>query len=177
MKMKTLTIYPPIVMLIGILIPPLLYAQQNQNTQKSNPVIEDLKQRVSELEKTLQTVENVEKLNLQAKLAEANAKLANTEFGKFERELKDSNNKWLREWSYWFLGIIGLFVVILAGVSAVFWYWLRSRADGLIADKVEESLIGFKESLKELGILKNQLLVLEKGTCSLYIREHYSLNL
>ena len=39
------------------------------------------KKRVSKLEKQLQTVENVEKLDLQAQLAEANAKLIDTEFG------------------------------------------------------------------------------------------------
>ena len=48
------------------------------------------------MEKQLQTVENVEKMDLQAKLADANAKLANTEFGKFERKLRDSNDDWLR---------------------------------------------------------------------------------
>ena len=78
--------------LLGM-IPPLLSAQQNQNLQKSDPEIEAIKKRVSELEKQLQTVENVEKLDLQAKLTDANAKLANAEFGKFERELRDFNNK------------------------------------------------------------------------------------
>ena len=65
-------------------------------------------------------MENVEKLDLQAKLAEANAKLADADFGKFERELKDSNDKWLREWSYWFLGVIGFFVVIQSVVLVPF---------------------------------------------------------
>ena len=107
--------------LLGM-IPPPLPAQQNQNQE-----IEALKKRVSELEKQLQTVENIEKLDLQAKLADANAKLANAEFDKFERELRDSNDKWLREWSYWFLGVIGTFVVITAGVSAIFWFWLNPQ--------------------------------------------------
>ena len=77
--------------LLGM-IPPPLPAQQNQNQE-----IEALKKRVSELEKQLQTVENIEKLDLQAKLADANAKLANAEFGKFERELRDSNRNWLNQ--------------------------------------------------------------------------------
>ena len=89
-----------LVALLGI-ISLLLPAQQNQNAQKSDPEIEVLEKRVSELEKQLRTVENVEKIDLQAKLAEANAKLVNADFGKFERGLKDSNDKWLREWSNW----------------------------------------------------------------------------
>ena len=85
------------------------------------------KKRVSEIEKQLQTMENVEKLDLQAKLAEANAKLANAEFGKFERELKDSNDKWLRD------GVLGsvsrcnwsFCLAINDRVGAVFWFWLK----------------------------------------------------
>ena len=40
----------------------LLPAQQNQNAQKSNPQIEALKKRVSEMEKKLQAVENAKNL-------------------------------------------------------------------------------------------------------------------
>ena len=145
------------------LIPPSLPAQQNQSPQYSAQEFEILKNRVSELEKQLQTVENVEKMELQAELAEARAELLNAEFGKFERELRDSNDKWLRTWSHWFLGIIGFFALTLLGVSAVFWYWLKSRADRLIADQIEKNLNGFKESLKESGILKNQLADLEEA--------------
>ena len=94
--MKKFIVYLLLWALLGM-IPPPLPAQQNQNQE-----IEALKKRVAELEKQLQTVENVEKLDLQAKLADANAKLANAEFGKFERELRDSNNKWLRNWSIGF---------------------------------------------------------------------------
>ena len=86
-----------LVVLLGMM-PLLLPAQQNQNAQKADTEIEALKKRISEIEKQLQTVENVEKLDLQAKLAEANAKLANAEFGKFERQLWDSNSEWLRNW-------------------------------------------------------------------------------
>ena len=130
-------------MLLGMMPSPLP-AQQNQNAQKLEQKIEALEKRVSELEKQLQTVENVEKMDLQAKLAEANTKLINAEFGKFEGGLRHSNNKWLREWSSWFLGIIGVFVAILIGVGAVFWFWLRSRADGFIADEVEKISTGLR---------------------------------
>ena len=84
-----------LVALLGMISPPLP-AQQNQNSQKANTQVEALEKRVSELEKQLQIVENVEKLDLQAQLAEANAKLANAEFSKFERDLRDSNDEWLR---------------------------------------------------------------------------------
>ena len=137
--------------LLGM-IPPLLFAQQDQNAQKSDPEIETLKKRVSELEKQLQTVENVEKLDLQAKLAEANAKLANAEFGKFERGLKDSNDERMRNWVILFLAIVST-----AGVA--FWFVVKS----LIVDRVEKNLNGFKEALKESGILKNQLEELEEA--------------
>ena len=148
------------------LIPPSLPAHQHQSPQYSAQEFETLKKRVSELEKQLQVVENVEKMELQTNLAEANAKLLNSEFGKFKRELKDSNDEWLGKWSERFVitlvSIIGTAVAILIGVGASFGYWLKSRANQLIADKVEESLNGFKDALKELGILKNQLRVLEK---------------
>ena len=151
--------------LLGI-IPPLVPAQQNQNSKHTTQEIQALKNRVSELEKQLQSVENLEKMELQVKLTEANAKLVNAEFGKFERELKGSNDEWLGKWSDRFVGIIvGIIVVavtILSTVGGVFWFWLRSTSDRLIADEVEKSLNGFKDSLKELGILKNQLRILER---------------
>ena len=138
------------------------FAQQNQTTQKPNPEIEALKNRILELENKLQTVESVEKMELATKLAEANAKLRNAEFNKFKNELRESNNQWLKSWGTWFLTIIGIFVAILLGVSAVFWFWLRSRADQLIADSVEKSLNGFKEAVAQQEVIRNQLEVLEK---------------
>ena len=154
-----------IALLLGVLLgmmPPLLLAQQNQKPQKSDSEIEVVKKRVSELEKQLQTVENVEKLDLQAKLADANAKLANVDFEKFERKLRDSNDQWLQGWGAGFVGVIGFFVVVIGGVGAIFWFWLRSTANQLIADEVEKNLTSFKDALKELGILKNQLGILER---------------
>ena len=82
-----------------MIVLPVSFAQQNQSAQKSNPEIETLKKRISALESKLQTVENVEKMELAAKLAEAQASLANAKFGKFERELRDSNNIGLTQMS------------------------------------------------------------------------------
>ena len=140
--------------LLGV-IPSLLPAQQNENPQKSDTEFEVLEKRVSELEKQLQTVENAEKMDLQAKLAEAKTKLADAEFGKFERKLRDSNDEWLRAWSTWFLVIIGTFVIIIGGA---FWFLVKS----LIANTVEKNLNGFKAAMAQLDILKNQQKVLEK---------------
>ena len=143
-----------LVALLGM-IHPLLLAQQNQNPQKSDTEIEALKKRVSELEKQLQSVENLEKIELQAKLAEANTKLINAGVDKYERGLRDSNDEWLRNWGIAFLAFLSV-------VGLGFWSWLKSRADRLIADEVKKNINGFKEALKELGILKNQIEILEK---------------
>ena len=145
-------------LLLGTLfgmIPILLSAQQSQNRQQSDSEIEALKKRVSELEKQLQTVENVEKLDLQAKLAEANTKLADAEFGKFERGLRDSNNEWLRN----------RVIILLAFLSVVgigIWSWLKNRTNQLIATEVEKNINGFKEAVKAQDEIKNQLRGLEK---------------
>ena len=142
-----------LVALLGM-IPPLLPAQQNQSAQKSDPEIEALKKRVSELEKELQTVENVEKMDLQAKLAEANTKLINAGVDKYKWELRDSNDKWLRNWGIFFLGFLSV-------VGVGIWSWVKRRTNQLIANTVEKNLNGFKEALKELDILKNQQRVLK----------------
>ena len=139
---------------LSIIILPPLFAQQDQNLRKPDPEIAALKQRISELESKLQTVENVEKMELAAKLADANAKLRNAEIDKFKRELKDTNNEWLRTWSLWFVGILGFLVVVIGGA---FWSWLRFRADQLIANSVETSLNGFKEAVGQVDILKDEL--------------------
>ncbi len=139
---------------LSIIILPLLFAQPDQSTPKSNTEVEALKERISKLESKLQTVENVEKMELTAKLAEAQAKLRNAEIDKFRRELRDANDEWLRTWSLWFVGIIGFLVLIVGGA---FWFWLRSRTDQLIADSVEKSLTGFKEAVGQVHTLKNEL--------------------
>ena len=147
--------------LLGMISPPLP-AQQNQSAEKSEQKIEALEKRIAELEKQLQTVENVEKLDLQAKLAEANAKLASAEFGKFERELRDSNDDWLQSWTSGFLGVIGVFVAIFIGVGAIFWFWLRSTANRLIADEVGKSIERFTNAVNEQNVIKERLGMLEK---------------
>ena len=144
------------------IIPSLLPAQQNQTPQQLAQEIEALKNKVLELEKQLQIVENVEKMELQAQLAEAkakhadaNAKLINTEFEKFKRELRIDNEERMRSWSYWLIGILS-FIAVASGTAV--WFSLNS----LIAVRVEKSLDGFKKGLKELDILKNQLRESEK---------------
>ena len=137
------------------------FAQQNQNTQKSDPEVEVLKKRISELESKLQTVENVEKMELAAKLADAQAKLANAEFGKLERELRDSNQKWLIGWIVFFLTVIAvvgtpLWLLLKSGVNRIITN-LKSNADQLIANSVEKSLNGFKEAVDQVNVLKNEL--------------------
>ena len=163
-------------LLLGALFgvtPPPVSAQQNQTSQQLAQEIEVLKNRVSELEKQLQVVENAEKMelvknyaDLKAKLADANAKLATVDVAKLRRELKDYNDEWLGKWSDRFvgivIGIIGVAVTILLGVGTSLGYWLRSRADRLIVDEVAKSLNGFRNALKDLNILKTQLGVLEK---------------
>ena len=143
-----------LLVLLGM-IPSLLSAQQNQSAQESDSEIEALKKQVSELEKQLQTVANVEKMKLQAELAEANSKLINAEFGKFERELIDSNQKWLIGWILFFLAI-------LSAVGVGIWRGLKDRTNQLIADTVEKNLNGFKDAVEAQDEIKNQLGMLEK---------------
>lgn len=136
-------------LLVAALITPLSFAQQNKSTPEQE--IELLKKQVSELQNKLQTVENVEKMELAAKLTEAQAKLANAEFGKFERELRDSNSRWLRNW-------IAVFGVIFAVFGVALWFVVKS----LIADRVEKSLNGFRDAIEQVDILEDQLEILEK---------------
>ncbi len=157
--MKKIISYLLLVPLLSVVVFPS-FAQQNENALQQE--IESLKKQLSEIQKQLKTVENVEKMELAAKLADANAKLRNAEIDKYKRELKDANNEWLRTWSLWFVGILGFFIAILLGVSTVFWYWLKSRADKLIANEVEKSLNGFKESVEQVKIQQDRIRILEK---------------
>ena len=144
-------------LLVGMLgmISALLPAQQAQNPRESDPEIGALRELLSALEKQLQTVENVEKLDLQAKLADANAKLANAEFGKLERELRNSNDEWLRNWV----------IILLAFLSAVgvgVWSWLKSRTNQLIENEVEKNLNGFKAAVDQVEVIRDELGLLKK---------------
>ena len=145
-------------------------AQQNQTPQQLAQEIKALKSKVSEIEKQLHTVEIVEKMELQAKLAEANAKLLNAEFAKLERDLRDSHNEWLIKWSI-------LVLTLLTVVGAVLWFWLKSKTNQLITDEVEKNLNGFKDSLKKLDIQRNQLRESEEENAAYRLEEiHYDLN-
>ena len=117
--MKINIVYLLLIALLGITVSASV-AQQNQNVPKTVTEVEAVKKRVSELEGKLQTVENVEKMELAAKLAEAkakhaeaNAKLINTEFGKLKLELKDSNQQWLRNWIFIILGFLSVVGIAL----------------------------------------------------------------
>lgn len=119
-------------------------AQQNQNVPKTDTEVEKLKIQ-------LQTAEN-EKIELETKLAEANAKLINADFGKFERELRDSNNKWLWGWTTFFVGVVAV-------IGLALWFFVKS----LIADRVEKNLKGFQEAVGNFKEIKDQLVILEEG--------------
>ncbi len=151
--MRTYIVYLLLITLLAHIVS-VSIAQQDQNVPKTDSEADKLKIQ-------LQTVEN-EKMEVERKLAEANARLINTDIDKLKGELRESNNDWLRVWSLWFTGIIGFFVVILLGVSAVFWYWLRSRADKLIENEVGKSLKGFQEAVEKVNILEDQLRILRK---------------
>ena len=68
------------------------------------------------------------------------------------RELRDSNDKWLKDWSIFFLAI-------LAVVGVAFWFVLKS----LIASGIEKRLDGFKEAVEQVNTLKNELRILRKA--------------
>ena len=60
-----------------------------------------------------------EKMKLATQLADANTKLINAEFGKFERELQKSNNRWIWGWSAFSVGIIAVIGVALVDCCQV----------------------------------------------------------
>lgn len=158
-----------LVMVLFCIVPLPAPSQRNESPEQLGQEIETLKQRVSELEKQLQTVENVEKMELvknyadvKAKLADANARSAIVDIDKLRRELKDHNDEWLGKWSERFLGLIAVFVTILLGVGAVFWFWLRHRTDRLIADEVGKNIDGYKGTVDQVETMKNELRELKK---------------
>ena len=140
--MKINIVFLLLIALLGITVSASI-AQQNQNVPKTVTEVEKLKIQ-------LQTVEN-EKMEIETKLAEANAKLMNADFGKFERELRDSNYEWMWKWT-------GFFVGIIAVIGVALWVVVKS----MIADRVEERLNGFKESVDKVSILEGQIKILEK---------------
>ena len=89
------------------------------------------------------------------KIGKLAAKLINSEFGKFERELRNSNDKWLWGWTAFFAAIV---VIVVTVIGVALWLVVKS----LIADRVEERLNGFQEAVGKVNILEGQLGVLKK---------------
>lgn len=145
-----------------------LIAQQNRNSQRLDSKIEAFEQRISALEIRPQPLEDVEKMDLATKLADANVKVINTEFSKFEGELRDSNDKWLFAWTSFFGVVIA---VILTIIGVALWFSVKA----LIADRVEKHLNGFKESVDQLDEIKNQLKVLHTGH-AVSVLDHFILH-
>ena len=155
--MKINIVYLLLIALLGITVSASI-AQQNQNVPKTDTEVEKLKIQ-------LQTVKN-EKMEIETKLIEANAKLMNADFGKFERELRDSNHKWLIGWIVFFLTVLAvvgtpLWLLLKYGINKIIEN-LKSNADQLIADEVEKSLKGFEEAVGKVNILETQLRILNK---------------
>ena len=69
---------------------------------------------------------------------------------KLERDLRDSNHKWLTGWILFFLAIIAV-------AGRALWLQFKSKADQLVEDEVEKSLNGFKEAVAQADTLKNEL--------------------
>ena len=91
--------------------------------------------------------------NWQRKLAEAQAKLNNTDIDKLKGELRESNNDWLRAWNNWFIGIV-TFIVLISGAA------LLLVLKTLIEKGIEKRLDGFKEAVEKVNILEDQFRIL-----------------
>ena len=152
--MKKIIVCLLLLMGLGIMFS-LSFGQQTQNSQRLEQEIGELKKQVMAIQNQLQIVENIEKMELAAKLAEAEAKLLNADFDNLKSKLRDSNHDWLRGW-------ILLFLAILSTVGIVLWSQFKSKIDQLIENEVEKSLNGFKEAIAQVNTLKNQLGILEK---------------
>ena len=144
---------------------PVSFAQQDPSHKKLVQEVETLKEQVLTLQSQLRTVENVEKMKLSVELADAKAKLMNAEFGRFERQLRDSNDEWMWEWTAFFVGVI---VVTLTIIGVALWFVVKS----LIEDRVEVHLNGFKETVDQLDEIKDQLKVLQAGH-AVSVLEHF----
>lgn len=130
-------------------------AQENEDVPKAGTEVETLKNRVSELEDKLKIVENVEKMELAAKLAEAQAKLNNTDIDKLKGELRESNNDWLRAWNNWFIGIVSVIALI---IGAALWLVLKT----LIEKGIKKRLDGFNDAIGKVKILSEELRMLKR---------------
>lgn len=144
--MKINIVYLLLIALSGINVSASI-AQQNQNVPKTDTEVQKLKIQ-------LQTVEN-EKMEIETKLAEANARLINTDIEKLKGELRESNNNWLRAWNNWFVGIVSVVAVIIGAALLLVLKTLIERA-------IEKRLDGFKNAVEQVNILKSQLRILQK---------------
>ncbi len=142
-----------IVLLSGIFFYFLM--RQNHNLQKLESEHESLQKRLTALEIQPQTGQDEEKTKLATQLAEANIKLINTDFGKFERELRNSNDKWLWSWTGFFVGVVAIVVTV---IGFALWFSIKS----MISSKVEEHLKGFQKAFDQVNELKDELGILEK---------------
>ena len=152
--MKTKIVFLLFIALLGVALS-ISIAQQNQNVPITDKDFEALKKRISELEGKLQTVENVEKMELVAKLAEAQVKLTNADIEKLKLELKDANQTWLTRWVFIILGILS------AGGIAL-WYRLMSKVDDLIVNGIEKRLDGFKNAMNKVETMSEELRLVQK---------------
>lgn len=122
-----------------------LFMRQNQMARQLDSGIENLKSSIPATKSNPNTVENAE-------------------FSKFERDLRDSNNKWLWGWTAFFTAIVA---VVLAIIGVALWFSVQS----LIADRVGKYITEFKEDVGQLDKVKDQLRMLEyKYTNNLLIR-------
>lgn len=129
--------------------------RQNHNHQKLESEYESLQKRLTALEIQPQTGQDEQKTNLATQLAEANIKLINTDFSKFERELRNSNDKWLWSWTGFFVAIVAIVVTV---IGFALWFSIKS----MISDKVEDHLKGFQIVFDQVKELKNELRVLKR---------------
>lgn len=162
--MKLNIVFFILIVLLGIMVS-VSIAQHNEDVPKTDTVVEALKKSVSELKDKLKIVENVEKMELAAKLAEAQAKLIDTEFGKLKLELKDSNQQWLRNWIFIILGILSV-------VGFTLWKQLTKKMDGLIENEVNKRLTDFKESIDKVNTLEPQVRILNKEHAASVLKKY-----
>ena len=120
----------------------VLFAQQD-NSQKIEQELNDLKKEVGELKKQLKGLEDIDKLELAAKYFNAQDKLLNTEFDYLKRKLTEHNRNWGLLW-------VGIFFAIFGLVGV----WAKNTMRRRIEDVVEVNLEGFKNALKQLEILQ-----------------------
>ena len=139
--------------LLGIKVP-ASFAQQDQNYQKLAQEMEILKRQLSEIHSQLQTVEHTEKMVLFTEFAKVKTNLINAEFGKLERELRDSNSNWLIKWIVIFLTFMS---AVGIAILTVVWNHFKSTIDTLIAKEVEKRVNRFEEAVNEVDILEKEL--------------------